>query len=307
MRRATEFRFSRLLLLVPLALSAGCAELLNGGGPSIGVAPVGGDYERGVASVRPRVEEDGFYVALKLDVEGYKGRQLPVQVWAGNVFLGEEIAEPTYDASIWKAFPVFVPKSRFIKIPKSADVVAYVIAPDNARTYIQKTTFNVTNPPPDQVWEFLGYREDVSLPTGERGFQLKAKLNVIRHKDEDIQVVLLLRDWARREFEPQEGGPIRLNVMSLRPRWEHTVWKELTLSVPYTALDRVGLGRTVVLTPSIRFSNDSLQAGNLHVRFYEGGSLTTLRERIGDEARNLNERIQYLQRQIEAIKKETAR
>lgn len=296
-----------LLLLVTPALIAGCADLLNGTGHSIEVAPVAGDYERGVGNVHPRVQEDGFHVSLKLDVEGYKGRQLPVQVWSGNVFLGEEIAEPTYDASTWKAFPVFVPRSRLIKIPKSADITTYVISPENSRTYLQRTTFNVTNPPPDHVWEFLRYDEDAVLASGERGFRLKAKLEVIGHKDEDLQVVLLLRDWARQDFEPQEGGPIRLNAVRLRSSYEHSVWNELTLNVPYSALEQLGLGRTVVLTPSIRLANGSLQPGNLHVRFYAGGSITGLRERIGEEAQRLDQRIQYLQRQIEAIKKETAR
>lgn len=311
MLSSTSGYLLRLLLVAGTTVTSatGCAELFEELQPSSTVAlAMEPPIERGVASVHPRVEEDGFYVPLKLDLEGYKGRHVPIQLWSNtNVLLGEEIAVPTYDASTWKAFRVFVPTSRLTTVPASFNITAYVLSPDNSRIFVQKSTFPLQYQHGHQTWEALSYVEDATLPSGQRGFQLNAQLTVVGHKHERLQIVLVLRDWAKREFKPHEGGPIRVPDKFLRPRYDDTVWDELTLNVPYSALDRVGLGRTVILTPALRFPDGSLQLGNIHVRFYTGGSLTSLRERISEEAKRIEQRIRYIENQLEVIKKEAAR
>jgi hypothetical protein len=260
------------------------------------------EFKVGSGQLHPRVTEDGTYALLKLRIQGCKGLDVPIQIFdqAGSL-LGEEIANPTYDDSVWDRFPIFIAQSKYMMLSK-ADVTFYVITPDDATTYLAKSDLHVNVNDLEQGWESLSYTEDATLPSGETGFELTVNLNVIGHPHETMSVVLFLQDPKMADFPPSRGGPIQLPGTRLDSlAFNLALFSELKLHVPYSALEKVGLGGIVILTPAIRFADGRVERGNLHVRFYAGGSLQALKTRITDEQFRVDQRIRDLENELRVI------
>lgn len=277
--------------VIPLLLLAACAAVH--GAPT---AEFGGEvrFEAAREYVHPRVEEDGYRFTFALDVHECQGREVKLTAYAqGTRFLGDVTVVPPYDGTHWDTVRLFVPLSRLAGLASPFAYTIYALSPDDSGAYIG--TFEVASShlgTPEAAWDWKSFTEDASLPSGREGVETNLSLQLVGHQGETPEAVLAARD--------PEGNELLRLPLTLKVPYESSLFPEMTFRLPYEELSHLPPAQEVVLTPTVRLG-DRVVEGNLHIHLWAGGSLTRLQGLYGDEARKLDEKIDRLQRQLEAL------
>jgi len=252
-----------------------------------------------------RVDEDGLRFKIGLEIDSLKGREVPVRLFdSANRLLGEAIATPRYEGSVWKEFSIFVAYSRLESLDASGSMRFYVVSPDDPKTFLATASINLpTRQLPSLIWRWQNWKLDASLPAGAEGFEVGADVHVSnRAGQQGMEVVLLLRDSDGNDLETADGEPLRFSGPTLGTPGSSTwVYQNLTLRVPYSALEHFDPSHTLVLTPAIRIG-EKIEPGNIHIQFWAGGSISRQLKVHREDSERLEERITYLERQVEILR-----
>ncbi len=289
-----------LVAVISFNLLVGCVVVDGPGAQRTGTLTV----EPGQDWIEPRVLENGYYWTFGLEVDGYEGRELPVQLFGDDRFLGEKIATATYESTVWERFRVFVPLSKLTEPNVPNSISLYVVSPDDPDKHLMKSSATVRDVPDEQIWTFLSLDENVPMSSGGRGLQLKVRLSVNGHKGEQLEAVWGVRTTDLKEFSPDMGGPILRTAFDLVPHYDNSFWKSLTINVPYDDLTDLGFGRAALISPGVRFEDGRTEAGNLHIKFHAGGSRESIRRSLERDVEQLDEQIDHLERSLRVLKGE---
>ena len=252
-----------------------------------------------------QVAEDGCnYTFSPLRVFGLKDQDVVVRLYSGQTLLGEERDSCPYAGTRWESFSIFVPHSRMAKVSRDFTYDVYVVPSSDRQAYIAKRTFNAKQSY-EQVWAVSQLLEDADLPDGQKGVQIKFRLELTGHRGENLPVLLLLKNRSGEEYRDADGNLLRLKPTTLNalPDAETSVWDALTVNIPYAAVSHLDPGAAVVLTPSLIYPDDKYREGNVHVTFYVGGSLATQEKRLRAEKDEVDELIRYREKELEALQR----
>lgn len=289
-------------------LLAGCAELEGEGEAEAAISHVleaNSSLETDVQPTHPRVQENGLLYPFAVSVRGHQQQTVRIAAWTNdNRLLGSRNVVPPYANTEWKRLSLFIPYSAVHTGGESVDGAVYVLDPNDSRRFLATVGMGVTSIAPERlIWDFQQLDEDVVLAGGERGIRLRAKLHRFGYTDTEHRVILAVRDAKREDFPVSLGGPIRLESRRLEAPAdspEHLTWT-LELTLAYAALERLGDGRAVTLTPAVRMSDGTVRMGNIHVEFLAGGTPETIAGRLREDIRETDSRIRTLERELDVL------
>ena len=244
---------------------------------------------------RPYIFDEGFNWDFRLDIDGFKGKRIPVRLFTGGRLVGETIATPGDANTYWEKFFVFMPLHAHY-LPRTATKFhLYVVAPTDPDVYLYENTFTLK---PNhfnvrQVWKIVDFQEDATLSSGKLGLKIFVNFRVIGFKGSRTQAIVGVRDLNLRDFPSEQGGPIRFDSWVLIHPDENTMWNDGVLELPYDAMKHLSANLPVAVTPGMRFPDSKVELGNSHVLMYAGGSVDRVTNLFQSELDGLEQRINY--------------
>jgi hypothetical protein len=258
--------------------------------------------------VHPRMQESGEWAVIQLDVSGARGDKVWVQVYAvdekGNeYFVGQEIAEPQWNSTHWDKFKIFVPLSRFAGLLSVTKINLYARASEDSDEYLGSTNYTLDKAwTPDFAWTWKEWADDAAMSGGGQGFHLKARLDAHGFKDKTFESVVVLYDSDGNVLKSPSGEFLVLTGGRLRCTCDFSYWDEVNFDVPYEKLSHLWPGLAVFARPGVRFEDGTYRLGNLYARFWAGGPLAAVQERMQADMAKLDEEISRLEKRQKALK-----
>jgi hypothetical protein len=261
----------------------------------------------GKQATASRLAEGGLSATLiKLQIDGCKGREVPVDLYAvdargAEVFMSEQIIIPNYDNCVWAKLSMFIPASRFSNIDPSPNFVAYVRSPDNNQAFINRWTFPFQRAVKlSLIWTISTWTDDIAL-AGEMGLQIKTKLRAVGQKGKTMKAVVLLENIEGQALTFPDGSRLIVDQFDLVSPYEDTSWDDQTLFIPYKLLAHYYPDSIIVARPGMKLSDGTLVGGNVNINLLAGGSINTVyntlsaaSEELQQVAKNAEDRVRAL-------------
>ena len=259
-------------------------------------------YKFGNEALHPRVEEEGYYFQMALEISGYQGQRLQVAIFTdeGNYLGSESVVSPYYS----KKFRVFVPQINLRNISEDMGFSVYILSPNDTDTFIEKTHYPRSNiPTPPLAWEWLRYDVEAPMDGGGTGIRLTLNLHTRGHKGQRMRTVTLVRDQGMQDFPASKGGPYRIEGPGLNFDRDSGVFKNLEFTVRYDDLKRLDPAQEIVLTPAVRMG-ERIITGNVHIHVWAGGSLERVERKIEQRIEKYDTAIADLRRRLQVLQRE---
>ena len=295
-----------LIPSIALLLLTGC-EAARSGSP---MSAVCGSLTSQLTPHQPvdgRVDESGLLYSFSLEVNGCKGKDVGVQLYATDAsnretFLAKKKVTATYDDTEWKEYSMFVPLSRFANANPTTGYVVYVESPTKSEEYIAKVSYTLaTAYDPGIIWTWTAWKDEAVVSPNVTGFHMETQLNTHGYPNKSFDSVVILEDASGNTVTSASGAPLVLPSQNLTSIYEKSQWNGLSLNVPYNEVSHFSPAQLIYARPGIRLDSGELLGGNIYFKFWAGGSLETIYTIYQAESGRLGEEIKRLQMRNQAM------
>ena len=258
------------------------------------------------------LEELGRNFIFELTITGAKDKSVPIRIFSQDAeLMGEAIAVPTDNSTKWEEFHVFVPLTKMTKIKEVGDAIkVYAVSPEDPTVYLGLTSYTWTNLSPHPVtWKLKEIESDVDLGLGAKGIKVKFDLEVENRAGQQLEILPFLNGKVPNE---RELNSIKFTKALTPPTYQHAVFVDLIMVVPYEALDRLASATsatdidTITIGPAIRH-NGQYEVGNIRLRLPPAGTLDRQVNAINQKLKSIDDAIEYLEKQSDILSRGIAR